>query len=58
MSSTAILVCSNNDIIAVADTAFDGMDMAAVHTLCEFSLPVNQQIQSDLALKVLDVAQK
>jgi hypothetical protein len=52
-----ILDCSKNDVKTLAETASEYMVMGAVRALCEFSLLVSQQSNSDLFLTALDDAQ-
>jgi hypothetical protein len=51
-----ILVCSTEDRKTAAETASDEIVMGAVRALCELSLLVCQQNDSDLSLEALDGA--
>ena len=58
VNCTPIIDRSQDAGKTVAETASDEMVMGAVRTLCEFSLLVSQQNQSDLSLPALDDALK
>jgi len=49
-------LCSKDDGETGAESASDDMVMGAVRALCEFSLLVGQQNQSNLSLTALDNA--
>jgi hypothetical protein len=56
VNCASVLDCAKNDGKTPAETASDEMVMGAVRALCEFSLLVSQQNQSDLSLTALDDA--
>jgi len=58
VNCTPILDCSQDVGKTAAESASDVMVMGAVRAICEFSLLVNQQNQSDLCLAALDDALK
>jgi len=58
VNSALILVCSKDDRNTVVEKASNEMVMGSVQELCEYSLLVSQQTNSDLSLTALDDALK